>query len=326
MNFIDLCSGIGGFRVGLEMSGHKCIGFSEIDKYALKSYRQMFDTESEWFSDDIRKLKSEDIPRCDLWSFGFPCQNVSIAGNRKGLDGEKSSLFYTIINLIKGKAPEDRPMWILCENVANILSIKQGSDFTNILCEMAEAGYDVEWQNINSKYFGVPQNRNRIYIIGHIRGKSRKKIFPISPKSKGTLKQVIAGSQGCRVYDPNGISCTITSQSGGMGAKTGLYLVNLGKKPKLTKVAECILAKYNNGITNRGESLGVLEIKDEATIRRLTPKECFRLQSFSDELFDKAQKVNSDTQLYKQVGNSVTVNVVYEIGLKLLEVEAMTEI
>lgn len=126
MKFIDICAGIGGFRLGLERAGHECIGFVEKDKFAVKSYRAMYNTEGEWYAEDITKIKSEDIPASDCWCFGFPCQDISVAGKRKGLTGERSGIFYDIISLLKGKSPEDRPNYIIVENVKNLLSIDGG--------------------------------------------------------------------------------------------------------------------------------------------------------------------------------------------------------
>jgi DNA (cytosine-5)-methyltransferase 1 len=280
MKFLDLFAGIGGFRLGMEMAGHQCVGWCEIDKYARKSYIAMHNPKGdEWFAEDIKKVQPNEVPKADVWCFGFPCQDISIAGKQRGLTGERSGLFYTVIDLIKSKKEEDKPSILFIENVKNLLSINGGWDFATILFELDEAGYDAEWQIINSSWF-VPQNRERIFIIGHLRGKSARKVLPISGSNSKTLKQLIGGQQGMRVYDSKGISCTISSEGGGWGAKTGLYLIN-----------------------NR--------------IRRLTPKECFRLQGFPDEYFHKAQKVNSDTQLYKQAGNSVTVSVIYEIAKRL---------
>lgn len=177
LTFIDICAGIGGFRAGLERAGMKCIGYVEIDKYARKSYEALYDTKGEWTEYDITKIKSEDIPRADLWCFGFPCQDISVAGKQRGLKGERSGIFYDIIKLIKGKSEEDRPTWLLIENVKNLLSLHGGGVFTEVLSEISEAGYDARWYLINSKDHGVPQNRERVFIIGHLRNRGGGQIF-----------------------------------------------------------------------------------------------------------------------------------------------------
>lgn len=325
LTFIDLFSGIGGFRLGMEMAGHKCMGHCEIDKFANKSYIAMHNPkEGEWYESDITAVRANDIPRADVWCFGFPCQDISISGKQEGFEGDRSSLFFTVTRLIRDLKKKDRPKYLFIENVKNLLHINRGFDFPKVLAELDEIGYDAEWQVLNSKDYGVPQNRERIFIIGHLRGPGPRKIFPIGGTNRATLKQIIGGSQGYRVYDPSGLSCTLASNAGGAGAKTGLYcFIDQSKtNPKLTEISRCITSKYRSDIVNYSAANSAVLIK-EATkdsnlrIRRLTPKECFRLQGFPDEYFDRAKEVNSDSQLYKQAGNSVTVNVIYEIARRL---------
>lgn len=381
LTFLDFFSGVGGFRHGLELAGMKCVGFCEKDKFARKSYEAMYDTKGEWFHDDITTIDSTRIPKADLWCAGSPCQNVSIAGKRAGLYGERSGLFFTFVELIKSQKEEDKPEWVLLENVKGLLSSGGGRDYLDYLSILDEAGYDLEWQVFNSKDYGVPQNRERIYTIGHLRRKGRRQVLPISRESSSHLKQLVGGMQSYRVYDPSGIATTLVGEGGGLGAKTGLYLIDQSlTEPKLTEEARCITARYTAGATKRtAMNSGVLEVQPIFTqgikvrngtkqgyqlaevgdsvdlsypssltrrarvgrgiahnlscscqmgavvwkgrvvkIRRLTPKECFRLQGFSDDLFEKAKAVNSDAQLYKQAGNGVTVPVVYAIGCAIL--------
>ena len=371
MKFIDIFSGIGGFRLGMEMAGHECIGHCEIDKYANRSYIAMHRIkESEWFADDITAVLPGSIPNADVWCFGFPCQDISVAGKQRGLEGARSGLFYTVIELIKSKKEKDKPSILLIENVKNLLSVNNGWDFARILISLDEAGYDAEWELLNSKDYGVPQNRERVFIIGHLRGRSTRKVFPITEGTGENIKQLSGGSQGYRVYDPSGISCSLTSSSGGVGGKTGLYLINVSRAaaPYHTDTVNCLMARDYKGIGNQvmtavevrsvltpermnkrqngrrikaaGEPMFTLTSQDrhgvlikETTnqgdaeyyrIRRLTPRECFRLQGFPDDYFDRASAVNSDTQLYRQAGNSVTVPVVYEIARKLEILDTIT--
>ena len=381
LTFLDFFSGVGGFRHGLELAGMKCVGFCEKDKFARKSYEAMYDTKGEWFHDDITTIDSTRIPKADLWCAGSPCQNVSIAGKRAGLYGERSGLFFTFVELIKSQKEEDKPEWVLLENVKGLLSSGGGRDYLDYLSILDESGYDLEWQVFNSKDYGVPQNRERIYTIGHLRRKGRRQVLPISRESSSHLKQLVGGMQSYRVYDPSGIATTLVGEGGGLGAKTGLYLIDQSlTEPKLTVEARCLTARYTAGATKRtAMNSGVLEVQPILTqgikvrngikqgyqlavvgdsvdlsypssltrrarvgrgiahnlscscqmgavvwngrvvkIRRLTPKECFRLQGFSDDLFEKAKAVNSDAQLYKQAGNGVTVPVVYAIGCAIL--------
>ena len=381
LTFLDFFSGVGGFRHGLELAGMKCIGFCEKDKFARKSYEAMYDTKGEWFHDDITTIDPTRLPKADLWCAGSPCQNVSIAGKRAGLYGERSGLFFTFVELIKSQKEEDKPEWILLENVKGLLSSGGGRDYLDYLSILDEAGYDLEWQVFNSKDYGVPQNRERIYTLGHLRRKGRRQVLPLSRESSSHLKQLVGGMQSYRVYDPSGIATTLVGEGGGLGAKTGLYLIDQSLTgPKLTEEARCITARYTAGATKRtAMNSGVLEVQPILTqgikvrngtkqgyqlaevgdsvdlsypssltrrarvgrgiahnlscscqmgavvwngrvvkIRRLTPKECFRLQGFNDDLFEKAKAVNSDAQLYKQAGNGVTVPVVYAIGCAIL--------
>lgn len=381
LTFLDFFSGVGGFRHGLELAGMKCIGFCEKDKFARKSYEAMYDTKGEWFHDDITTIDPTRLPKADLWCAGSPCQNVSIAGKRAGLYGERSGLFFTFVELIKSQKEEDKPEWVLLENVKGLLSSGGGRDYLDYLSILDESGYDLEWQVFNSKDYGVPQNRERIYTLGHLRRKGRRQVLPISRESSSHLKQLVGGMQSYRVYDPSGIATTLVGEGGGLGAKTGLYLIDQSlTEPKLTEEARCLTARYTAGATKRtAMNSGVLEVQPILTqgikvrngtkqgyqlavvgdsvdlsypssltrrarvgrgiahnlscscqmgavvwkgrvvkIRRLTPKECFRLQGFSDDLFEKAKAVNSDAQLYKQAGNGVTVPVVYAIGCAIL--------
>ena len=381
LTFLDFFSGVGGFRHGLELAGMKCIGFCEKDKFARKSYEAMYDTKGEWFHDDITTIDPTRLPKADLWCAGSPCQNVSIAGKRAGLYGERSGLFFTFVELIKSQKEEDKPEWVLLENVKGLLSSGGGRDYLDYLSILDESGYDLEWQVFNSKDYGVPQNRERIYTLGHLRSRGRRQVLPISRESSSHLKQLVGGMQSYRVYDPSGIATTLVGEGGGLGAKTGLYLIDQSlTEPKLTEEARCITARYTAGATKRtAMNSGVLEVQAILTqgikvrngtkqgfqlaevgdsvdlsypssltrrarvgrgiahnlscscqmgavvwngrvvkIRRLTPKECFRLQGFSDDLFEKAKAVNSDAQLYKQAGNGVTVPVVYAIGCAIL--------
>lgn len=283
LRFLDLFAGIGGFRLGLEQAGHKCIGFCEIDKFARKSYKVIHDTEGEVEFHDITQVSNEQWASLkgsvDIICGGFPCQAFSIAGRRKGfLDETRGTLFFEIARA----AEQIKPRTLFLENVRGILSHDAGNTFRIILSTLDELGYNVEWQLLNSKNFGVPQNRDRVFIIGHLRGERRREVFPIIRENSGAIK-VINKENGMpretnRVYSLDGVSPTLNTMQGG------------GREPK---------------------------IQVGARVRKLTPRECWRLQGFPDWAFDKAQEVNSNSQLYKQAGNSVTVHVIHEIARRL---------
>jgi DNA (cytosine-5)-methyltransferase 1 len=458
MKFIDFFAGIGGFRRGMELAGHECVGFCEFDKFATASYismhlltneqrkaledipikkrqKEILKEEyrnGEWYANDIRRVYAGDIPKADCWCFGFPCQDISVAGKQAGFQGNRSSLFFRVMYLVGQLEEENKPTYLFIENVKNLLSVNGGWDFARLLIEMEQEGYDAEWKVLNSKDFGVPQNRERCFIIGHLRGRSTSKVFPIEgTDGKNSVSLNLFGclngrnSQRDRVYSDNGLAPTISTKPGGntepkvsilfdtsyigQDGKARIYenicptltsrdykeprsvgvVCNVnpsgkgmngnvydstGLSPTLTtnkgegnKIVIPVLTpdrieKRQNGrrFKEDGEPMFTLTGQDrhgiaieveEATkrldtscnqgifvkvsdelivyavwyekyqcyiaIRKLTPKECFRLQGWSDDYFENAQFVNSDSQLYKQAGNSVTVSVIEAIARKM---------
>ena len=220
IKYIDLFAGVGGFRHGIEkVIDAECVYSNEWDKYANSVYRKHY---GECDNRDIRDVKAEEIPDFDLLVGGFPCQSFSIAGSRGGFNDTRGTLFFEIARIAKQK----QPRLLLLENVKGLLSHDKGRTFNTIISTLDELGYDAEWQVLNSKDFGVPQNRERVFIIGYLRGTGRPKVFPFLGSNEQNLKQIIGGGQGNRVYDSDGTSVTLASQAGGQGAKTGLYTVN----------------------------------------------------------------------------------------------------
>jgi len=379
MKFLDLFAGIGGFRLGMESAGHECVGFCEIDKYARASYKAIHNTEGEIELHDITRVTDESIRRfgsVDVICGGFPCQAFSIAGARRGFEDTRGTLFFEIARF----ASILKPRYLFLENVKGLLNHDRGSTFEVILSALDELGYDVEWQVLNSKNFGVPQNRERVFIIGHLRGGSGRKVFPLSgdgaaitceqPKinkvgnirkkgksqsgdvvsidslaptlcstttQKDPLKVLIENeikqfgvlqpnyNQSGVVYEIDGIAPTIRAYQGG-GLEPKIRVKEATSKGYAeAEVGDSVNLSHPNSKTRRGrvgkkvanalltvESQGVIE--PDFRIRKLTPRECWRLQGFPDWAFDKAQEVNSNSQLYKQAGNSVTVNVIAAIA------------
>lgn len=468
VKFIDFFAGIGGFRKGMELAGHECVGFCEFDKFATASYismhlltdeqrkvleelplkkrqKEILKDEyrnGEWYANDIRRVCADDIPRADCWCFGFPCQDISVAGKQLGFQGNRSSLFFRVMYLVGQLEEENKPTYLFIENVKNLLSVNGGWDFARLLIEMEQCGYDAEWQVLNSKDFGVPQNRERCFVIGHLRGRSTTKVFPIERTDReNSVSLNLFGclngrnSQRDRVYSSEGLAATISTKPGGnkeqkvpiifdtsyigqdgkareyegicptltsrdykeprsvgvvcnvnpsgKGMNGNVYDSN-GVSPSLTtnkgegnKIAIPVLTpdraeKRQNGrrFKDDGEPMFTLTSQDRhgvatsvpvsmtrniveeeientldtscnqgifvqvseelvvyavwyeryqcyIAIRKLTPKECFRLQGWTDDYFEKAQFVNSDSRLYKQAGNGVTVNVIEAIAEKL---------
>ena len=401
MKFLDLFAGIGGFRLGLEQAGHECVGFCEIDKFARQSYKSIHNTEGEREYHDITTVSNEEWRTLrgtvDIICGGFPCQSFSIAGKRKGfLDETRGTLFFEIARAAK----QIKPRTLFLENVRGLLSHDKGRTFRTIISTLDELGYDAEWQILNSKNFGVPQNRERVFIIGHLRGERGREVFPITRENSGAINRVVNGREthGYSTYDvfgTDGISPTLkTMQGGGLEPKI-VVIDDQGRTSKKISPKEIVptlraqshenepkvvipvltpdrIEKCQNGrrFKENGEPMFTLTAQDrhgvavkEATkqgyaiaeqgdtinfsvpnsktrrgrvgkqvaqtldtscnqatltkdmrIRKLTPRECWRLQGFPDGAFDKAQEVNSNSQLYKQAGNSVTVPVIYEIA------------
>jgi DNA (cytosine-5)-methyltransferase 1 len=256
-------AGIGGFRSGLTRAGgFQCVGHCEIDKYADASYRAIHTIEKEErYYPDARTIDPSDLPDFDLLCGGFPCQAFSNAGRRRGFDDARGTLFFEIARLAQAK----RPAYLLLESVPGLLSHDQGRTFSTILATLNDLGYRVEWCVLNSKCFGVPQSRRRLFLICYLDPRCAGKILPVFGTGGKALIQVLGGSQGSRVYDVRGVACTQTASAGGMGGKTGLYFVDLcSGHPMRTETARCITARYGQtSLSNHPrERSGVLLIKE----------------------------------------------------------------
>lgn len=436
MKFVDFFSGIGGFTKGMELAGHECVGHCEFDKYAEASYRSMHtitDKQREylltlplrqrqkeilkdeylnggWYANDVCRVIADDIPRSECWCFGFPCQDISIAGHQHGFKGNRSSLFFRITNLIEQLKEEDRPNTLFVENVKNLLSVNRGLDFARLLVELDKIGYDAEWEVINSKHHGVPQNRERVFVVGHLRGRGGREVFPIEGTNReNSIKQIGKYTQNSdrgnpspyRVYSRDGISPCLTTHSGGGNIPHIIQPFGIDKscnKPRKIDIANCIIAREDSGVSNHkaegtavaipvltpdrinkrqngrrfkedGEPSFTLTAQDRhgvaidlkaissktrgqpfrhghtacldhncyqgvvttsninaiwsdkyqcyLAIRKLTPRECFRLQGWQDEYFERAEQFNSNSQLYKQAGNGVTVTVIQDVAERM---------
>lgn len=268
MKYLSLFSGIGGFELGIQQAyenirkggksgqlegirGHKpdiegngqdeqypsCIGFSEIDKYAIETYQSHYPEHHNY--GDITRINANELPNFDLLVGGFPCQAFSIAGKRKGFEDTRGTLFFEIARILKAKQPR-----LFClENVKGLLSHDNGNTFRTIVSTLNELGYDLQWQVLNSKNHGVPQNRERVFIVGHLRGTSRPEIFPFRSTNDSHIKLTTQSrQQQDRTVSPEGISPCLASNT--------------------------TFDKWN--------------VDYSTHIRRLTPTECERLQGFPD--------------------------------------------
>lgn len=285
IKYASLFSGIGGFELGIQRASEvtgvpaKCVFASEIDKYAQQTYIKNLGEDC--LHGDITKIEAESIPDIDLLVGGFPCQAFSIAGKRKGFQDTRGTMFFEIARICK----EKRPKTLLLENVKGLLNHNGGRTFGTILAVLDELGYDAEWQVLNSKDFGVPQNRERVFVVGHFRGSSSRQVFPIGIQTGRTNERAIKAPV---------VRClTAGGHSGGM--HSSMTLITHSIYPRSSKTGE-------GGVRVAGK------------IRRLTPIECERLQSYPDNYTAGV----SDTQRFKQLGNTVTVNVVQAIAERIL--------
>lgn len=411
MKFIDLFCGMGTIRMGFERAGHECVYAVEWDKHKRRIYSVIFGHEPQ--GRDIADTRAADFPAADCWCFGAPCQDFSIAGLREGMEGDRSSLVREVFRLVRETPEEHRPEWLLYENVKGMLSSNKGFDYLKILFEMASLGYDIEYQLLNSKDFGVPQNRERVYTLGHLRRYGQRKIFPFgkdngnfveASKSEETVMYADCGvghkwverksitpplraqgggnAPGIAIISKNGnikknntegqfASClTAGAHSGGNHSDMDLIVEPCvkqignvmptatrdnpnqgrvydtaglapclnkmeggGREPFIvepihgilftqkkitceTEIANTLTAR--NPSTSRGNYTPITGISNGHRIRRLTPRECMRLQGVPDEVTDKLIAAGvSDTQMYRAAGDACTVNVIYEIAKRL---------
>ena len=351
----SMFSGIGGFEVGLLMSEKdvELVGFSEVDKYAIEIFEKQFKGIKNY--GNATTINENELPNFDLLVGGFPCQAFSVAGKQRGFNDTRGTLFFDVARILKHKKPKH----FILENVRGLLSHDSGRTFQTILKVLSDIGYLVQWEVLNSKNYGVPQNRERVYIVGHLRGGSRPEVFPITKvgsennqnnKPKEITKDM---SMAYRVYNTDGVSTTLRAVGGGVGAKTGLYQVGVLKdhnKLRETEKSTCIDSNYWKGLDNHAQRTGV-EVRACLTPDRLKKRQNGRRFKDNEEpMFtltgqDKhGVMINSqirrltptecerlqgfpdgwtegisDTQRYKCLGNAVTTNVVCEIAKRLLK-------
>jgi DNA (cytosine-5)-methyltransferase 1 len=385
--YVSLFSGVGGFEQALIKLGGKCVMASEIDKFANKAYEVLY---GEPTVGDVTEIEAEDVPDHDLLVGGFPCQAFSVAGKRLGFEDTRGTLFFEMARIAKAKQPKV----VLAENVKGLVGHDKGRTLNTIVQTLCDIGYTVDFNVLNSKYFGVPQNRERIFIVAvrddlveqepwmDVKGntvvpKGKRRIqqlegvktfnFDWPPQEEVTTRlrdilesevderfyldeektaRLIAELDGKefsdndepemvgridlkghdaikRVYSPNGVGNTLTTMGGGH------------REPKIAEVRPVLTpdreTKRQNGrrFKDDGEESFTLTAQDrhgvaigvsqKCRIRKLTPRECFRLQGFPDSEFDKLVVAGiSNSQLYKMAGNAVTVNVIDAIGRRLL--------
>lgn len=297
LRYIDLFSGIGGLRYPLtELENTECVFSSEIDPKAIETYYQNF---GDIPNGDITKIDPKDIPNHDLLLGGFPCQPFSFAGKKKGFDDERGKLIYSVINILKVK----KPKYFILENVKGFISKKNFTNFLNIIHEIEKIGYKINWKILNSKDFGLPQNRERVYIVGKMG--NNKIILPNNLNTKTSLFDILESNIddkytiSNRLWEGHKIRKEKYLKKGyGFGYKIfdkdSVYVSTLSRR--YYKDGSEILIKQNN-----------------KNPRRLTPREVARLQGFPDTFILN----KSDIETYKQMGNAVSINVSREVIRKI---------
>ena len=396
---LSLFSGIGAFEKALKNIGvdYDLVGYSEIDKYASKSYAAVHNVDESMNLGDITKINEKELPKdIDLITYGFPCQDISLAGKQKGLfneDGSKtrSGLFFEALRIIE----ETQPRVAIAENVKNLTGKKFKPQFDIVLKSLEDAGYNNYWQVLNAKDYGIPQNRERVFIVSirkdidngnfkfpepfelklrlkdmlddevdekfylskeqidrinnsnFMQEKKRlqekdyvdtllardykdPKCVAVEPKRIGGLFDTETSKhQAGSIWDKERISPTIDTMQGGYRQP----LVTIDNNVSNDEIKINVIGNYSpsgydasrivdeNGLAptvkeNHGTVTATIQ---NYRIRKLTPKECWKLMGFDDEDFEKAEKVNSNTQLYKQAGNSIVVDVLENIFIELFK-------
>lgn len=327
LRYFSTFAGIGGFECGIEnafasltdgidASKHTsnnlrerpvCVGYSEIDKYAVQIYQKHFPNHLNY--GDITKINAKELPDFDCLVGGFPCQAFSIAGKRGGFEDTRGTMFFELARILR----EKQPRLFVFENVKGLLSHDQGRTFHTIVTALDELGYDCQWQVLNSKNHGVPQNRERVFIVGHIRGTTRPQVFPfeenggkvdeLSGHYTNTLTARYDGAQAVGSYIGEGEldAQEVNQLNHPTHSNDRVYGVD-GLSPTLNTM-------------QGGNRQPFIHVGPLSSIRRLTPVECERLQGFQSGWTEGV----SDSRRYKCLGNAVTVNVIEAIFHRLLQ-------
>ena len=326
LKYLSLFSGIGAFESALINLGvnYEIVNYCEIDKYASKSYSAIHgvpETKNLW---DITKVNVFNLPKpgeIDLVTYGFPCQDISIAGKQKGLfnyDGSltRSGLFFDALKVIE----YCKPKVAIAENVKNLTSKKFAAQFETVLKSLEDAGYNNYWKVLNAKDYGIPQNRERVFIVSIRKDVDNElfefpKPYKLEKRLKDFLephvdeKYYLSDAQITRMKTTSYASGHINHRAVNENGIIGTLCARDYKDPK------CVIQEKTSP-----NDIDVVVNQPPLRIRKLTPKECYRLMGFSDEEFERAENApTSNSQLYKQAGNSIVVDVLEEIFRMMLD-------
>ncbi len=345
MKHLELFAGIGGFRHALDLLGKdfnfpvKCVGFSEIDPYASKTYQANYDTAGEVVMGDIVQFTSDEsnintLPEFDILTGGFPCQSFSMMGKQHGFKDVRGNVFFHIMDILRIK----RPRFILLENVKNLKLHDKGNTFKVILSSIEEAGYPYVYCDIfNTNNFGLAQKRNRVYIFASsvrlpdnfrfdesaVKASFEKINTPISLLKQKSVLDILEKRVEAKYYLSDTLKPTILAD-GSKNFKSKSEINQLTARPLTATMVKmhraCQDNYFSDEFINSPDPVRYLEqtfSKEELAkhhIRKLTPSEAFALQGFKPEFIHNARKADiSNHQLYKQAGNAVSVNTVYAI-------------
>ena len=294
MKVVSLFCGCGGLDLGFEKAGYDIVWANDFDKYAVQTYNSNFATKA--ICDDINNIDLNTIPQHDVLIGGFPCQPFSMMGKERGFEDERGSLFFRVIEILENQKNRGAlPSIVVLENVRNLLTHDKGKTFNRIKNMLEELDYEVYFKLINSADYGIPQTRNRVFVVCLPKGCSFE--FPKEQQLTITLQDLLEEDVDDKYYLSEKILKTVLSNgSGNYKAKSETDLKVA--RPLTATMAKMHRACQDNYVTQNGK------------LRRLTPRECARLQGFPDDFIIPV----SDTQAYKQFGNAVTVNVAYEIA------------
>lgn len=315
MKVVSLFSGIGGLDEGFSQNGYEVIWANDFDKYAVQTYRQNY--KNPIVQGDINKIAFEDIPDFDVLIGGFPCQPFSMMGAQRGFEEARGTLFFRIAEIIQNKIDKgQKPKAIILENVKALRTHDHGNTFNTIKRILTEdLGYKFYSEILNSADFGVPQTRNRTYIVCFANENAEFDFASLEkkPAKYNSLQDLLEGfgeEVPEKYYLSNKIKKTVTSNgTGGYNAKSEINLKIA--RPLTATMAKMHRACQDNYVSPDGTKICDIKNLDEERIRRLTPRECARLQGFDDDF--KTEGI-SDCQLYKQFGNAVTVNVSWAVA------------
>ena len=296
---VSIFSGCGGLDLGFKEAGFDIIWANDFDKYAVESYKH--NISDHIICEDINNIKPSDIPEHDLLLAGFPCQPFSMMGKELGFSDYRGTLFFKILNILKYHLDTyGSPKIIVLENVKNLQTHDNGKTFKIMKESLEELGYTVNVDTLNSADYGVPQTRNRTYVVG-IKDLPGTFQFPRELPLEKTLQDLLENNVDKKYFLSDKILKTVMST----GTKNYYAKPEIDlpiARPLCATMAKMHRASQDNYVTDNGK------------IRRLTPRECARLQGFPDSF----EIVVSDSQAYKQFGNAVTVNVSFQVANSIL--------